>query len=111
MQPIHPAQLYSTINALLICLILNGLFSRRKFQGQITAICLILYGFTRFFLESLRADNPIEFTGLTISQNLGIITTLAGIILYIALKKSTNPSKHPSPDCEGGDKARQGDTG
>jgi len=52
MQPIHPAQLYSTINALLICLILNGLFSRRKFQGQITAICLILYGFTRFrFIE------------------------------------------------------------
>ena len=87
MQPVHPSQLYSFANGLLICLVLNLAFRRRKFPGQITALLFILYGATRFLLETIRADNPIEFTGLTISQNLGIAATIAGIILYVILSR------------------------
>ncbi|MBN1845328.1 MAG: prolipoprotein diacylglyceryl transferase [Sedimentisphaerales bacterium] len=82
MHPIHPAQLYSVLNALFLCLILNLLFRRYRFGGQIIAVMLILYGASRFFLETLRTE-PIEFDGLTISQNLGIIAVLVGLVLLI----------------------------
>ena len=93
MQPVHPAQLYSFANGLLICLILHLAFRRRKFPGQIVALLFILYGVTRFLLESIRADNPIEFTGLTISQNLGIAAIAAGIILHVVLHRKHCPAK------------------
>ena len=86
MHPIHPAQLYSLANALIICLILNLLFRRRRYDGQIFALMLILYGSTRFFIESLRVDSPLEFNGLTISQNLGVACLLAGIVMMILLR-------------------------
>lgn len=87
MLAIHPAQLYSLANALIICLLLNLLFRHRRHHGQIFALMLILYGPTRFFLESLRTDSPLEFNGLTISQNLGIACFLAGTIMMILLRR------------------------
>ncbi len=49
----------------------------------------ILYGTTRFFLETLRDDNPFEqawwaiYKGGTVSQNIGIYMFIAGVILLI----------------------------
>ncbi len=88
MLPVHPTQIYAFLNGLCICLFLNWMFKRRKFEGQISALLLILYGATRIGLEALRADNPIEFTGLTISQNLGILAIFFGLILYLVLGKN-----------------------
>lgn len=83
MHPIHPAQLYSCANALLLCLVLNFLFRYRKANGQIFALLLIFYGCTRFGLEALRTSSPYEFNGLTISQNLGIIAVPLGIVMFM----------------------------
>ncbi|OQA02332.1 MAG: Prolipoprotein diacylglyceryl transferase [Planctomycetes bacterium ADurb.Bin412] len=82
MHPIHPAQLYAIANALLLCLILNGIYRFRKFDGWVFAWMLILYGFTRLGLEFLRTDSPLEFDGLTISQNLGILLVLIGLGMH-----------------------------
>ncbi len=89
MHPIHPTQIYSFFTAIIICIVLNILFERRKYVGQMTAFLLILYGPTRFFLESLRSDNPIEFTGFTVSQNLGILSLIIGLALHFALRNKT----------------------
>ena len=86
MEPIHPTQLYSLVNALVICLVLNGLFRYRRCDGQIFALMLVLYGPARFFLEGLRNDSPLEFNGLTISQNLGIACLVVGIVMAIILR-------------------------
>ncbi|MBI9017468.1 MAG: prolipoprotein diacylglyceryl transferase [Phycisphaerae bacterium] len=88
MHPIHPTQIYSTINGLLAAGVLLLLMRRKKFHGMITAAMLIWYGIARFILESLRADNPIEKTGFTISQNLGILSVLIGLGLLIYLYKT-----------------------
>jgi phosphatidylglycerol:prolipoprotein diacylglycerol transferase len=95
---VHPSQLYSSVNALLLCLILqvfwrkgltranSGLAPKRLSRpGSITALMLILYGFTRFLLECIRDDNPYEFAFLTISQILGIIMIISGTILLMLL--------------------------
>ena len=97
MLPIHPAQLYSVANALLLCLILNFLFRYRKHNGQIFAVMLILYGPARFGLEALRNSSPYEFNGLTISQNLGLLALLAGIIMLLILQKTPRVENTPKP--------------
>lgn len=93
--PVHPTQLYSTANALVLCLVLY--FFRRRSQktdkklltepGETFALMLILYGITRIFMENLRDDNPFEFAGLTISQNIGIAMIVFGAILMAVFEK------------------------
>ena len=86
--PVHPTQLYASALALLICGTMyvfwrrslgerRGRFSR---PGMAVAALCILYGIGRFFLESIRDDNPYEFGTLTISQILTIAMFVAGIV-------------------------------
>lgn len=98
--PVHPTQLYSSLNAAVICLILF-LFWRRaqaaqqkpqvnRFltaPGTVFSLMFILYGFTRFFIEFLRDDNPFESNGLTISQNISIVLVIFGVIMLIGFTK------------------------
>ncbi len=92
MHPIHPTQIYSSLNAFGIMAILL-IWHKRRFKafdqgkpiafGVLSALVLLLYGPTRIILEYLRSDSPKEFTGLTISQNLSILAILGGIGLMI----------------------------
>ena len=84
MHPVHPAQIYSAINSLLICLVLNLVWRYRRRDGWIFAFMLVLYGVTRFFLESLRV-NVLTFSGLSISQNIAIVSFLAGIVMFLLI--------------------------
>jgi phosphatidylglycerol:prolipoprotein diacylglycerol transferase len=93
--PVHPTQLYSSVNGGILALILylfwrkaqktgKGLFSK---PGQIFSLMFILYGITRFFIEFVRDDNPFEFDGLTISQNIGIAMVVFGVLLMVIFDK------------------------
>ncbi|MHC4423125.1 MAG: prolipoprotein diacylglyceryl transferase [Planctomycetota bacterium] len=104
--PVHPTQLYSSVNGAVLCLILY-LFWRRTLKnpnsknrktlfhkpGCTFGLMFILYGSTRFFLEFLRDDNPFEFgwwaiyKGGTVSQNLGIYMTIFGAALMVIFAK------------------------
>lgn len=84
MHPIHPSQIYSIGNALLLCVVLNLLFKLRKYDGFIAAWMLVLYGITRFGLEMIRVE-PREWFGLTISQNMGLAAVIVGVFLLIYL--------------------------
>jgi prolipoprotein diacylglyceryltransferase len=46
-----------------------------------------LYGFLRFFMEFLRDDNPFEFDGLTVSQNISIAMIVLGIVFVVAFQR------------------------
>jgi len=97
---IHPTQLYSSAIAALTCLILF-LFWRRAQKaerlksskklftkpGCTFSLMFILYGISRFFMEFLRDDNPFEFDGLTISQNIGLAMVALGVILMAIFQK------------------------
>jgi len=110
--PVHPTELYSSANAAVCCLLLYFFWRRyqpavpinanttkpiraQKFcakPGCTFALMFIIYGFTRFFIEFLRDDNPFGFWGLTISQNLGIAMIIFGLCL-MALFSKMNPLK------------------
>lgn len=79
-QPVHPAQLYAVINGFLICLVLSTLFYYRKRHGIVLGWFLILYSISRVFLELIRADNPLDVGGVTISQAISIATFSTGVL-------------------------------
>ena len=80
--PVHPAQLYSSFNAALLCLFLWSLFPYRPRDGVVFASAMTIYPATRFLLEIIRDDEPGRLgTPFTISQ----LFSLAGLLLVAAL--------------------------
>lgn len=98
--PVHPTQVYSSLNAAFLCFLLY-LFWRRAQKAELSghssrlfakpgctlALAFVLYGITRFLIETVRDDNPFEYAwwaiyrGGTVSQNLGIYLVILGAIL------------------------------
>lgn len=84
--PVHPTQIYSALNALLICLFLLAVdpFCRR--EGALFAWILTLYPLTRFIIEAIRTDEePVLGTGLSIAQVVSLVLLLvaAGAWVYV----------------------------
>lgn len=77
--PVHPTQLYESVAAFLIYLILRR---RKPGNGKTIFLYLVLYSTFRFFNEFFRGDDPIALMGLTISQIISIIVLANAIILW-----------------------------
>jgi len=97
-KPVHPTQLYSAINALVLCLFLLAYDPFRRRDGELWALLLSIYPVTRFLLEIIRTDEGSIFgTGLTISQNvsLAILAVAIASWFYILRKPSgTAPANY-----------------
>lgn len=91
--PVHPAQLYEAIAAFLLAMLLSTLYWRRKWDGQVLSVLLIVQPLARICLETIRTDNPHDTFGLTISQGIGLGLTLAGVLLYLTLRRL--PARSP----------------
>lgn len=84
---VHPTFLYESLGDFIIFLILVYIFkNKKKFDGQITSLYMILYGILRFFVEGLRTDS-LYIGALRVSQLVSIAIVIAGIILQIKYKK------------------------
>lgn len=84
--PVHPTQVYSTVNAALLACVLWLFYPLRRRDGEVTALMLTLYPIARFLLEIIRTDeSPIFGTGLSISQNVSllILVAVAGLWIYV----------------------------
>ena len=79
-RPVHPTQLYSALNGLLLALFAWAYFPFRRRDGQVFAWLLTIFPVTRFLMEWVRTDEPGSFPlGLTISQtiSLGLLAAAA----------------------------------
>jgi phosphatidylglycerol:prolipoprotein diacylglycerol transferase len=79
-KPVHPAQLYDTVNGLLLSWVLSLMFYRRRRHGIILGWFLILYSISRLFTELIRSDNPLDVFGVTISQAISLCTLATGLL-------------------------------
>ncbi len=87
---VHPTQLYSAVNAFLLCFFLLAVepFSRR--EGMIFALMLTIYPIARFLLEIIRTDESAVFgTGLSISQNVSLLLLAAIAVLWYFVLRQT----------------------
>jgi phosphatidylglycerol---prolipoprotein diacylglyceryl transferase len=79
-KPVHPAQLYDTVNGLLLSWLLGVIFYYRKRHGVILGWFLILYSVSRIFTELIRSDNPLDVFGITISQAISACMLATGLL-------------------------------
>jgi len=81
-RPVHPAQLYSAIDATLLCLFLLAYSPYRRRDGELAALMCTIHPISRFLLEMIRTDEAgVLNTGLSIGQTVSLII-LAGAIVF-----------------------------
>lgn len=82
-----PTQLYSSLILIFFFFFLRFLQDKPHKEGQIFFVYLLLYSIKRFFIEFWRADNEINFMGLTLFQIISIaIFCLSIVKLTLTIK-------------------------
>jgi len=91
--PLHPTQIYSSIDGFMLCTILWNLYPLRIRNGQLLAIGCMMYSVTRFLIEIIRNDEPGRFgTSLTISQWYSMGIFVIGTTLLVWLLRNGKPA-------------------
>ena len=86
--PVHPTQLYSAIDGLILLFLLSAYYPLRRRDGAVMALLMVTYPITRFLIEYLRNDEGVFFLGLTISQNISVLLLGVGILFWSWLLRS-----------------------
>ena len=88
---VHPTFLYESLWNLLGFVIINFLYKKKKFSGQVFLMYVTWYGLGRGFIELLRTDSLYIFETIKLNSVIGFVTFIAGaaglIFLYIKSKK------------------------
>lgn len=84
--PVHPTQLYSSIDALVLCAFLLAYDRFRRRDGELLAVLLTVYPITRFLMEQIRTDEPkVWVTHLSIGQVFSVLILCAAGGLWLFL--------------------------
>lgn len=99
---VYPAQIYSAIDAGLLCFLTWAYYPYRRRDGELVVMILFFNPLTRILLEIIRDDEPSRFgTTLTISQLLAVGMMIAAVILFFAIRSAKQrtyfPTLAPSP--------------
>jgi len=103
--PLHPTQIYSAIDGFVLAALTLWYFSRRRRNGEVFAIGLLIYPITRFLIEFIRGDEPGLFgTRFTISQwiSAGMFVVALGYLFWLSRRPAileplcTEPLSTPS---------------
>ena len=92
--PLHPTQLYSLLNAVLMALLAAAYYPLRRREGETIVMLCLAYPIARFLLECLRNDERAFITTLTVSQNVSVLTSALGLALLVWLARC--PVTYPS---------------
>lgn len=94
---VHPSQIYDVINVMLLSFMLNAVFYRRKRHGIVFGLMWLLYPITRIVLETIRADNPLDTAGLTISQGVSVLGLVFAVVWLYGIYRAPQRSPHATP--------------
>jgi phosphatidylglycerol:prolipoprotein diacylglycerol transferase len=90
---VHPTFLYESLwnLAVLIVLMWVTLRKKKRFDGEVFLLYLLLYGIGRFWIEALRTDQLlIPGTKIPVSQVLAAILAAGSLLLILILRKRKN---------------------
>jgi phosphatidylglycerol---prolipoprotein diacylglyceryl transferase len=94
-RPVHPTQIYSALNALLLLALVWTFYPFRPTDGAVFALLMTLYPVSRFLIELIRSDEPGQCgTTLTISQWLSLAVLAATLVLWGYLFVRRPPVTH-----------------
>ncbi len=86
---LHPTQLYAAGINLIFFVVLFLLWSKRKFDGMIFWLYIMMYSVYRLGIEFFRADNEPFVLGLTIAQIMSIVLLICAVVAFIVGYKSS----------------------
>ena len=86
--PLFPVQIIESAGLLVIWAVLLFAYPRRKKDGAVFALYLLLYPPVRFGLEYLRGDERQSWFALDVAQATSIALFLAGVLLFAFLPKN-----------------------
>jgi phosphatidylglycerol:prolipoprotein diacylglycerol transferase len=93
--PVHPTQLYSALDGLIIFFLLIAYYPFRRQRGEVMALFMVCYGITRFLIEILRGDNPlftfVDIFSLTMSQYVSMALVVGGVGFWVWLRLRAKP--------------------
>lgn len=112
--PLHPTQIYSTINAIVLAVLTGTYFKYRQQNGAVLALSLCTYPVTRFIIEYLRSDeltvvftlrsmlfwgrDLITFTTpFTTSQWVSLFLFTIGLIFALYLQRQSHTADVATP--------------
>lgn len=87
---LHPAQLYSSLDAFLVAATLVAYFTLPHAPGRVFALMLLMMGPVRFLTEMVRAEPPVMWVGsygLSFSMVLSVFFVVSGVALWVAFGK------------------------
>lgn len=91
---VHPTFLYEGMWNLGVIIFLYLYRKHKKFTGELVLWYLVLYGAGRFWIESLRTDQLLlPGIGFPVSQLLGAVAAVVGLILILFGHKKAKESK------------------
>ena len=85
---VHPVQLYESALNLAIYIVLLFLYKRKRRDGCVLAVYLLLYPAARFLLEFLRGDPRDHFFGFSIGQLFSLALFAVGIAMLVTIRHS-----------------------
>lgn len=89
-----PVQLVEASCNFILFLVLDYLYRKNKFKGNLFLIYLMSYSVIRFILEFLRGDEYRGFLfGLSTSQIISVGLLIISVILFVADKKKKSENK------------------
>ena len=82
-EPIHPTQLYSSIDGFLLFLFLLAFAPFCRRDGAVWAMLLTLHPITRIMLERIRTDEPPAWAGMTTAENVSLVLLACAAALWL----------------------------
>ena len=61
--PVHPTQLYSALDGLVLLILLSAYYPLRRRDGEVMGLLMVAYPITRFLIEYLRNDERASSPG------------------------------------------------
>lgn len=112
---VHPTFLYESLWNLLGFIIINLVYKKKKYDGQITLMYITWYGLGRMFIEGLRVDS-LYVGSMRISQFVAFVSFVVGAALLIAMASLARrgrfaPTAFMEASAEGGSPATEAETG
>lgn len=82
---VHPTQLYYSLSLIVIFILLNLIYSRKKFNGQILCLYFLFYGLMRLSIDFLRGDLKAVFFGFSLTQLIATGMAVLALAFYAYL--------------------------
>lgn len=93
---VHPTFLYESLWDIAIFLFLAYYRKKKKVEGEVLFLYMMLYGFGRALIEGLRTDS-LYLGSIRVSQMLSVILLLAALALFIYRRIKSRKAKDSEP--------------